>query len=175
MRKLAVLFFVALAMPAAAQSPTDTLDQAAGQLKAVVGPTVGKEVERQVNAKLDREARKNQCSFTSDTDQLAKGCDAKLKRLASALVDAKRILTTAGLSGFKFEVSGHTDSSGSAEHNKELSAKRAAVMVRELVKRGVPDSDITAVGMGSEQPRVTPDDTPAKKAKNRRYEIQVRL
>ena len=153
----------------------DTLNQAAGQLKNVAGPTVGKEVERQVNAKLDREARKNQCSFTSDTDQLAKGCDAKVKRLASALVDAKRTLTTAGLSGFKFEVSGHTDSSGSAEHNKELSAKRAAVMVRELVTRGVPESDITAVGMGSERPRVTPDDTPAKKAKNRRYEIQVRL
>ena len=29
--------------------------------------------------------------------------------------------------------------------------------------------------MGSERPVVTPDDTPAKKAKNRRYEIQVRL
>ena len=175
MRTLGVLFLLALAMPADAQSAMDTLNQAAGQLKNVAGPTLGKEAERRVNAKLDREARKNQCSFKSDTDQLAAGCDAKAKRLASALIDAKQMLTTAGLSGFKFEVSGHTDSSGSAEHNKELSAKRAAVMVRELVKRGVPESDITAVGMGSERPRVTPDDTPAKKAKNRRYEVQVRL
>jgi outer membrane protein OmpA-like peptidoglycan-associated protein len=29
--------------------------------------------------------------------------------------------------------------------------------------------------MGSEHPVVTPDNTPAKKAKNRRYEIQVQL
>ncbi|MFL5347920.1 MAG: OmpA family protein, partial [Hyalangium sp.] len=30
-------------------------------------------------------------------------------------------------------------------------------------------------GRGSEQMLVKPDDTPAKKAKNRRYEIQVRF
>jgi OOP family OmpA-OmpF porin len=29
--------------------------------------------------------------------------------------------------------------------------------------------------MGSERPLVTPDNTPAKKAKNQRYEIQVKL
>jgi hypothetical protein len=29
--------------------------------------------------------------------------------------------------------------------------------------------------MGSERMLVTPDNTPAKKAKNRRYEIQVRI
>jgi OOP family OmpA-OmpF porin len=79
------------------------------------------------------------------------------------------------VSSYKFEVSGHTDSSGTAEHNKELSAKRAATIARELSKRGVPESDIVSLGLGSERPLVTPDNTPAKKAKNRRYEIQVRL
>jgi outer membrane protein OmpA-like peptidoglycan-associated protein len=136
---------------------------------------VTKEVERRINAKLTTEARQNQCSFKTDSDQLAPGCDAKLKKLANALVEAKHNLTTAGVSSYKFEVSGHTDSSGSAEHNKELSAKRAATIVRELVKRGVPEGDIISLGMGSERPLVTPDNTPAKKAKNRRYEIQVRL
>ena len=29
--------------------------------------------------------------------------------------------------------------------------------------------------MGSERPIVKPDDTPAKKAKNRRYEVEVKL
>jgi outer membrane protein OmpA-like peptidoglycan-associated protein len=29
--------------------------------------------------------------------------------------------------------------------------------------------------MGAEHPLVSPDDTPAKKAKNRRYEIQLRF
>src|SRR5437016_5002719 len=167
---------LALAAPAAAQNnPFDAVKSAAGQVKSAAGPGVTKEVEKQVNAKLTTEARKNQCSFKSDTDQLAPGCDAKLKKLADALVDAKRNLTTAGVSGYKFEVSGHTDSSGKAEHNKELSGKRAAVIVKELVKRGVPESEIISIGMGSERPLVTPDNTAAKKAKNRRYEIQVRL
>jgi OOP family OmpA-OmpF porin len=47
--------------------------------------------------------------------------------------------------------------------------------VKELAAKGVPADEIEAVGMGSERPLVKPDDTPAKKARNRRYEIQVRL
>jgi OOP family OmpA-OmpF porin len=130
---------------------------------------------KEVNAKLLAEGRKNQCSFKSDSDQLEPGCDKKVKKLADTLIDAKKKLQAAGVGAFKFEVSGHTDSAGKPEHNKELSAKRAAVMVRELVARGVSAHEIISVGMGSEHPLVTPDNTPAKKAKNRRYEIQVRL
>jgi OOP family OmpA-OmpF porin len=130
---------------------------------------------KQVNDKLLAEGRKNQCSFKSDSDQLEPGCDGKIKKLADALVDAKKRLDAAGVKAYKFEVSGHTDSSGKAEHNKELSAKRAAVIVKELVGRGISQKEIVSIGMGSERPVVSPDDTPAKKAKNRRYEIQVRL
>ncbi|HVR62850.1 MAG TPA: OmpA family protein [Polyangia bacterium] len=132
-------------------------------------------VEQKVNAKLLADARKNQCSFKSDTDELAPGCDAKLKKLTNALVEAKKQLDAAGVRSYKFEVSGHTDTSGSAEHNKQLSEKRAQVIVKELVARGIAAGEIVAVGMGSEKPLVTPDNTPAKKAKNRRYEIRVRL
>jgi len=129
---------------------------------------------KEMNAKLLAEGRKNQCSFKTDSDELAPGCDAKLKKLTSALVDVKKRLKVAGVTDFKFEVSGHTDSSGKPEHNKELSGKRAATIVRELVARGIAPSEIVSVGMGAERPLVTPDDTPAKKAKNRRYEIQLR-
>src|SRR5919201_68080 len=86
--------------------------------------------------------------------------------------EAAKQLNGAGISNYKFEVSGHTDSSGSADHNKELSGKRAAVIVKELVTRGVPQGEIISVGLGSDRPLVKPDDTAAKKAKNRRYEIQ---
>src|SRR4051794_9686281 len=130
---------------------------------------------KEVNAKLLAEGRKNQCSFKTDSDELAPGCDSKLKKLTNTLVEMKKRLKVAGVTSFKFEVSGHTDSSGKAEHNKELSGKRAAVIVRELVARGIPQNEIVAVGMGSERPLVTPDNTPAKKAKNRRYEIQVKV
>jgi OmpA-OmpF porin, OOP family len=170
MRNAVVLIAALALVPAAAraQSPWDAAKSVAGKA------TTGK-VEKEVNKRLLEEGRKNQCSFKSDSDELVKGCDAKLKRLSNALIDAKKKLDAAGVQNFKFLVSGHTDSSGSAAHNKELSAKRAAVIERELVARGVAKSDIESVGMGSEKPLVTPDDTPAKKAKNRRYEIQVRL
>jgi len=130
---------------------------------------------KEMNAKLLAEGRKNQCSFKTDSDELAPGCDSKLKNLTNTLIEVKKRLKVAGLTDFKFEVSGHTDSSGKAEHNKELSGKRAATIVRELVARGIPSSEILSVGMGADRPLVTPDDTAAKKAKNRRYEIQLRL
>lgn len=152
----------------AASEPWDLAKKAVG--KATTG-----QVEKQINKRLLAESRKNQCSFVTDTDKLAPGCDAKVRRLANALVDAKKKLNGAGVSNFKFVVSGHTDTTGSAEHNKELSAKRAAVIERELKRKGIPEADIESVGMGSERPLVKPDDTPAKRAKNRRYEIQVRL
>ena len=142
--------------------------------KKAAGPARDKAVQ-EVNKRLLAEGRKNQCSFKVDSDELAPGCDKKLKSLANTLIDVKKKLSVSGVTDFKFEVSGHTDSSGKPEHNRELSAKRAATIAREMVARGVPQSEIISVGRGADQPVVTPDDTPAKKAKNRRYEIQVRF
>ncbi len=157
-------------------TPTVALPQTAwDSAKKVVGKATTGSVQKEINRRLLAESRKNQCSFVTDTDRLAPGCDAKVRRLANALVDAKKKLNRSGVENFKFVVSGHTDTTGSAQHNKELSARRAAAMERELVKKGVPASDIESVGMGSERPVVKPDDTPAKRARNRRYEIQVRL
>lgn len=173
--RLAVVAAVAVAIavlpPAAAAQgsmPWDAAKKAAGQA------TVGK-LEKEINKRLLDEGRKNQCSFKTDTDVLEPGCDAKMRGLSNALVDAKKRLNGAGVKNFRFVVSGHTDSSGSAAHNKELSAKRAAVVEKELVAKGIPREEIESVGVGSERPLVKPDDTPAKKAKNRRYEVQVKL
>jgi outer membrane protein OmpA-like peptidoglycan-associated protein len=151
-----------------AQTPWDAAKQVAG--KSATGG-----LEKQINKKLLEEGRKNQCSFKSGTAELEKGCDNKAKRLANALIDAKKKLTNAGVQNFKFVVSGHTDSTGDPGKNRTLSAERAAVMVKELVAKGVPAAEIESVGMGSERPLVKPDDTPAKRAKNRRYEVQVEL
>ena len=145
------------------------------QFKKAAGNAGKSAVEKKVNDKLKAEASKNQCSFKSGTDVLEPGCDKKLQNLTNALVEAKKQLDAGGVKNYKFEVSGHTDSSGDAAKNKALSEKRAEVIVKELVSRGVPRGEILAVGRGSEQRVVKPDDTAAKKAKNRRYEIQVRL
>jgi OmpA-OmpF porin, OOP family len=147
----------------------------AGKAADVAGNKARDKAVKDVNAKLLAEGRKNQCSFKTDSDQLAPGCDAKLKKLTDALVKVKQNLKVSGVTNYKFEVSGHTDTSGSPEHNRELSGKRAAVIERELITRGISKSEIISVGRGSERPVVKPDDTPAKKAKNRRYEIQLRF
>src|SRR5262245_7021813 len=160
-----------VAGPARAVDFGDLTKKAAG---AAAGGARDK-AAKEVNAKLMAEGRKNQCSFKTDSDELMPGCDNKLKNLANTLVEMKKRLKVAGVTDFKFEVSGHTDSSGKAEHNKELSGKRAAVIVRELIARGIPQNEIISIGMGSDRPLVKPDNTPAKKAKNRRYEIQVRV
>jgi OmpA-OmpF porin, OOP family len=134
-----------------------------------------KKLAAQVNKRLAAEARKNQCVFKSGTDELEPGCGKKAKKLANVMIDVKKTLQSQGQSGFKFIVSGHTDSSGDAAKNLDLSVRRAQVMVKELIAQGVDAGDIEAVGMGSKQMLVKPDNTPAKRAKNRRYEVQVRF
>lgn len=149
--------------------------QAEEKARGVAKKAGTEQLEKQINEKLLDESRKNQCTFKSGSDEFEGNCDGKVQNLFNALVDAKKKLTDAGVSGFKFEVSGHTDSTGKPAINKELSRKRAAKIVSQLVKKGIPAKEIIAVGQGSSQPLVKPDDTPEKKAKNRRYEIRVRL
>lgn len=134
-----------------------------------------KKIASQVNKKLLAEGQKNQCSFKSGSDELEPGCGTKSKKLAQVIIDVKKTLQSHGQSGYKFVVSGHTDSRGDATRNKALSMRRAQVMVKELIAKGVDQNDIEAVGMGSEQMLVKPDNTAAKQAKNRRYEVQVRF
>src|SRR5450432_4940333 len=116
------LTFAAGARPALALDVGDLAKKAAGGASSAAHD----EVFKKVNAKLLAEGRKNQCSFKTDSDELMPGCDKKLKSLANTLVEMKKKLAVGGVTDFKFEVSGHTDSSGKPEHNKELSARRAA-------------------------------------------------
>lgn len=167
----------ALALAAAGGGPARALDlgSLAGKATGAAGNAARDKAVKEANARLLAEGHKDQCTFKTDSDQLMPGCDAKLKKLANTLIDVKKHLNVAGVTTFKFEVSGHTDSSGKPEHNRELSAQRAATIERELESRGVASNQIISVGMGSDRPLVTPDNTPAKKAKNRRYEIQIRF
>jgi OOP family OmpA-OmpF porin len=170
--KLGLVLVLAPVVALAAAAPARAMDF--GKLAGKAAGAAHDKALNEVNAKLLAEGRKNQCSFKTDSDQLMPGCDQKIRKLANTLVDVKKKLAAAGVHGYKFEVSGHTDSSGKPEHNKELSGKRAAVIARELMAKGIPQGEIISVGMGADRPVVTPDNTPAKKAKNRRYEIQVR-
>lgn len=73
-----------------------------------------------------------------------------------------------------FMVVGHTDTSGSAAYNMNLSKKRAADVRSELVRQGVNSNVITSTGMGETQPMYDRGDN-VKEPMNRRTEVVVRL
>lgn len=72
----------------------------------------------------------------------------------------------------KIEVSGHTDSRGSASYNQSLSEGRASAVVDGLVSRGVAKNRLRAVGYGESRP-IADNKTKQGLAKNRRIEFKV--
>ena len=73
----------------------------------------------------------------------------------------------------KLEITGHTDNTGTEQHNLKLSQQRAYSVYRYLVNNGISPSLITYRGMGDKQPLV-PNTNDTNKAKNRRVEFIVR-
>jgi hypothetical protein len=69
-------------------------------------------------------------------------------------------------------VTGHTDTTGSAAHNLELSRRRAEVVTSELIGLGVPATDIAADGRGEEN-LLVPTADGVSDFRNRRVEIIV--
>ncbi len=72
----------------------------------------------------------------------------------------------------KVEVGGHTDWTGQAPRNLELSQQRAEAVRARLIEAGVDAARITAKGYG-EEIAVASNATESGRAKNRRIEIRV--
>jgi outer membrane protein OmpA-like peptidoglycan-associated protein len=68
------------------------------------------------------------------------------------------------------DITGHTDSSGSDEHNMQLSIARANSVASYLESQKVLSQRIKTQGMGKNQP-IASNDTPEGRAQNRRVEI----
>ena len=72
----------------------------------------------------------------------------------------------------KLQVVGHTDSDGNAKANKALSKRRAASVVKYLVKNGIEKDRLLYVGVGADKP-IASNDTEEGKDKNRRVEFEI--
>jgi outer membrane protein OmpA-like peptidoglycan-associated protein len=72
----------------------------------------------------------------------------------------------------KIEISGHTDNTGTAEYNKQLSENRAKSVVDYLIRHAVTADRLTYKGYGATQP-VTDNNTEEGRAQNRRTEIKI--
>lgn len=72
----------------------------------------------------------------------------------------------------RVEVVGHTDNTGSAAYNQDLSDRRAAAVASILRGAGVSGARIVSYGRGESMP-VASNLTPEGKAQNRRVEILI--
>ncbi len=93
--------------------------------------------------------------------------DAESRALLDALARAARQCKS-----FNIVVEGHTDSSGRASYNKDLSQRRANTVRDYLVANGVDSAQITAIGYGESRP-IAKNNTAQGMAANRRIEFNV--
>jgi outer membrane protein OmpA-like peptidoglycan-associated protein len=118
-----------------------------------------------VNVKFDppRKYRLDHVYFDTDKASLRPDSYPELEDLLSYLQrhDAIRV-----------EIAGHTDNTGTAAHNLQLSQARAETIVKYLVSKGIKPGRLQAKGYGATQP-VAENETEKGRQLNRRTEVRV--
>ncbi len=142
----------------------------------VTGGIIGKQMDKQAKeiaqipgAEVKRVGEGINVTFESgvlfDVDQstISSSAQTKIKNLADVFQK---------YSDSYILIEGHTDASGSAEHNMELSEKRAKAVAEYLQSQNVAPGRIKTAWYGENQPKF-PNDTEANKAQNRRVEFAI--
>jgi outer membrane protein OmpA-like peptidoglycan-associated protein len=107
---------------------------------------------------------KQQIQFALDSAVILPESNGLMTEIADTLIKNARIS--------RIEVQGHTDNTGTTEHNKILSEQRANAVRDWLTSHGVAPDRLVARGYGQDRPLV-PNVTPAMKAKNRRVQFII--
>ena len=102
-------------------------------------------------------------SFEVDSDQIKPGFNSTMDKISG-------IVNKYGKTELK--VAGHTDNTGSAQHNQALSERRAGSVQRYLEGDGVAPQRIYAAGYGKNQP-IASNDSDAGRRLNRRVDITI--
>jgi outer membrane protein OmpA-like peptidoglycan-associated protein len=101
--------------------------------------------------------------FETDSSRLLPESKAELDKLYNFLVKNPEV---------SIEISGHTDNTGPASYNLELSRKRAGSVLNYLKEKGITMERLAYQGFGDSRPVAT-NLTPEGKAANRRTEFRV--
>ena len=101
--------------------------------------------------------------FATDSADLRAGLVDELRSVGSSLLSYPN--TTV-------QVVGHTDNTGDASYNQNLSQRRAQSVSNVLLGQGVPSSRIRTIGRGEDAP-ISSNLTPEGRAQNRRVEIII--
>jgi outer membrane protein OmpA-like peptidoglycan-associated protein len=100
--------------------------------------------------------------FDTDSDRIQPESAAVIKSVARGLEKNPNL---------KLRITGYTDSTGSADHNTDLSKRRAEAVRTVLISDfGVDASRLSADGKGAANP-IGSNDTPDGRAQNRRVEF----
>ena len=105
-----------------------------------------------------------QVNFATDKTDILPDSLPQIEQVAALLKDDPSL---------KLAVNGHTDNTGDAAHNQQLSEGRAKAVVALLTGKGIEASRLSAAGFGAMQP-VADNGTDEGKAKNRRVELVKR-
>ena len=100
--------------------------------------------------------------FEVNSSDLAPEAQQQLQHLIDAL-------SRDSLTEFRFRIAGHTDASGAANYNRQLSEQRASTVMQYLIDNGVDPARLVAVGYGEDRLLVAEN---PEHPDNRRVEIQ---
>jgi len=146
---------------------------------ALAGGAVGNYMDRQ-QAELRTQLRGSGVSVTRMGDNLTLNMPGNITfQSDSAELNASfyRVLDSVNVVLKKYEktvieVAGHTDSTGSAQYNQQLSERRANTVAQYLEAHGLRSDRVIAVGAGETRP-VASNDTPEGRQANRRVELTL--
>ncbi len=102
-------------------------------------------------------------TFEVDSDRIKPGFYSTMGKIAD-------IVNRYGKT--ELSVAGHTDNTGSAEHNQDLSERRALAVDRYLTGAGVHQERISTAGFGKNQP-IASNETDVGRRLNRRVDIVI--
>ena len=155
--------------------------------KAVVGGAIGAALGGAIGSSLDQQAAElrgslnSNISVTNTGEYLIVNMPQDLlfaTDSASLRGDLTRDINAVASSLLKYpnskiEVIGHTDNTGAAAYNQDLSQRRAVSVANVLRNSGVPSGRVVAFGRGEDAP-IASNLTPQGRAQNRRVEIIIR-
>ncbi|MCL2318924.1 MAG: flagellar motor protein MotB [Treponema sp.] len=127
--------------------------------------------------KVTQDERGVVISFASDMFFAPASATLNLEAARSTLLNLVVLLTSSEVTGKKFRIEGHTDSTpvdakGPWVSNWQLSTERALSVLYYLIEMGVPEKQMQVAGFGDTVP-VSSDNTPEGRAYNRRVDIVI--
>lgn len=117
------------------------------------------EIQEQINTIL----KENKIVFKRRSVDITEESFSSVQKVADILKEYEML---------KIEIAGHTDSRGRASLNLRISQDRANSVKKELIKLGVKEENLKAVGYGEKFP-IAKDDKNGLSEINRRVEINI--